>query len=46
MRYAIEDALHKFPDCNDLFVICDGDVRPFNLSEGDQVDSVIVRSVI
>ena len=42
-RYAIEDTLQKFPDCSDLYVICDGDVGPFNISGGDAVDELSWR---
>ena len=34
MRYGVEDAMKKFPDAKDIFVICDGDVTPFSAAAG------------
>jgi hypothetical protein len=31
MRYAIEDALRQLPDVRDIWIMCDGDVRPFGI---------------
>jgi len=32
MKLAIEEALKKFPSATDFYVMCDGDVSPFDLS--------------
>jgi len=32
MKLAIEEALKKFPSATDIYVMCDGDVSPFDLS--------------
>ena len=32
MRYAIEDSIRKFPDVEDIYVMCDGDISPFSLN--------------
>jgi len=34
MRYAIEEALRKFPSATDIYIMCDGDVSPFNMPGG------------
>jgi len=30
MSCAIEDAMRKFPDADDAYILCDGDVSPFS----------------
>jgi hypothetical protein len=34
MRYAIEQTVKMYPDANDLWIICDGDVSPFCVKGG------------
>lgn len=35
MRYAIEEAMRKFPEATDIYIMCDGDISPFNATSGD-----------
>ena len=41
MRQAIENAMRKFPDATDVYIMCDGDVSPFN-AEGGKTTGVDV----
>ena len=35
MRYAIEEAMRRFPDVDDVYIVCDGDVSPFSVPGGN-----------
>jgi len=37
MRFAIEDAMNVYPDAKDVYIFCDGDVRPFTTQGGSIV---------
>jgi len=42
MRYAIEEAMRKFPSATDVYVMCDGDISPF-VATGGKTD--VLRDV-
>jgi hypothetical protein len=35
MRNAIEDCMKRYPDATDVYVMCDGDITPFDAYEGE-----------
>lgn len=37
MRYAIEDAIRNYPTARDIVIMCDGDIRPFEVAGGAPV---------